>query len=629
MEDATDDLGDCCDNDYEMAAAYIRLEREIFKIGRDPDANNFCIQTDSNNLVSRNHCEIYVIVYEPLVNHVYVRDRKSVNGTLVNGEVIGIGPQISSGYLLEDGDVIEIRPHWKFLFRQPRRPPPRPLTAIQTDECKVFENEYLMTQRCLGSGAEGAVYLALEPKTKRQLVCKLVNLGRQDGKILRDELYRKLQEIDVLRQLKHPNILPYIDAIISPHSLYLFTELASGGDLVSFINRHDFVEELNCRIILRQVVRGLAYLHKKGIIHRDLKPENILLAYSPRISSHRVMLSDFGACAVPRRSRMMTDVGTFEYKAPEIFSTIEAQTTAVDVWSLGLVALRLLTYDVESFGSLTRMDQQSLEQVVKTMVQEVSPKRSSNSQRFVLACLQLIPIHRITAAEAECHDWFCTPQKHFEFFQQLDQRCLTDLSDDIQLQPMPWDLASLQSFSPASTPGKSSANNGKVTTGWGSPPCVETSGYFKRPKQDTESNKLELLTGLSSPPQEPGALLSIAKPATGNLGVAYKAGKSLNTPRSYHHKGDRKVEARILTSRQLRMIDMIQLPLSGVERHLKPANSKTHREEVLAELKRLNAKFLTDTMQVIMENEETDANDDQSLVSPGADQQQPPNEDEC
>lgn len=99
-------------------------------------------------------------------------------------------------------------------------------------------------------------------------------------------------------------------------SRYIFTNLASGGDLVSFMNRHEFLEEIDCRIILRQVVRGLAYLHRKGIIHRDLKPENMLLAYSPRISCHRVMLSDFGACAVPRRSRMITDVGTIDYKAP-------------------------------------------------------------------------------------------------------------------------------------------------------------------------------------------------------------------------------------------------------------------------------------------------------------------------
>lgn len=447
-----------------------------------------------------------MIVYEPSVNHVYVRDRKSVNGTFVNGQLIGIGPEISSGYLLEDGDVIEIQPHWKFLFRQPRKPPTRPLTAIQTEECQTFQDEYLITPRCLGSGAEGAVYLAIEAETKRQLVCKVVNLAKQDGKMPREEVYRKLQEIDVLRQLRHPNILPYVDAVVSPHSLYIFTELAAGGDLVSFINRHEYIPEIDCRVLLRQVVRGLAYLHKKGIIHRDLKPENILLAYSPKIAYHRIMLSDFGACAVPRRSRMMTDIGTFEYKAPEVFfSAAEAQTPALDMWSLGLITLRMLTFDVDCFGSLARKNQVSVEKMVKTMLVEVSPKRSPEGQNFVLGCLQLAPMNRMTAAEAERHDWFCTPQKHVEFFQRLDRRCQTELTDDdTHLKPMPWDLASLQPLSPAATPAKASA-----TTSSGSSlgsirrsslPCVETSGHFRNAQESGQAAKLESLPGLSSPP---------------------------------------------------------------------------------------------------------------------------------
>ncbi|KAL7807374.1 kinase-like protein [Trichoderma aethiopicum] len=594
------------DEDYEMPAAYLRfIDSRII-------CSALCLQNDAENFASRNHCEFYVIVYEPSVNHVYVRDRKSTNGTFVNGQLIGSGPEITSGYLLEDGDVIEIQPHWKFLFRQPRKPPTRPLTAIQTEECQIFKDEYLITPRCLGSGAEGAVYLAIEAKTKRQLVCKVVNLGKQDGKMPREEVYRKLQEIDILRQLKHPNILPYIDAVVSPHSLYIFTELASGGDLVSFINRHEYIQELDCRVLLRQVVRGLAYLHKKGIIHRDLKPENILLAYSPKIAYHRIMLSDFGACAVPRRSRMMTDIGTFEYKAPEVFfAAAEAQTTALDMWSLGLITLRMLTFDVECFGSLTRMDQKSLEQTVTTMLEEVSPKRSSDGQRFVLACLQLAPMKRMTAAEAECHDWFCTPQKHLEFFQRLDERCQTELTDDdTHLKPMPWDLASLRPLSAAPTPAKASATtsggSGLRSLRRNSPPCVETSGHFRDAQESGQAARSGLLPGLSSPPGS-GPLTPKLQLTMESPGVTPNASRGLATPQRDGNDEDRKPEIRILTSRQLRICDVLQLPLPNLNRHLKQVRNEHRREEVLAELKRLNAKFLTDTMQVIGKSEDTGA----------------------
>ncbi|KAL7960601.1 kinase-like domain-containing protein [Trichoderma compactum] len=576
MEAAPAKLDNSCDDDCELPAAYLRLEQEIFRIGRDPDANSFSIQTDSESLVSRNHCEIYVIVYEASVNHVYVRDRKSVNGTFVNGRIIG-----------------------------------------------VFENEYIISPRCLGTGGEGAVYLAIEPKTKRQLVCKLVNLGRQDGKMPREELYRKLQEINVLRQLKHPNILPYIDAVISPHSLYIFTELASGGDLVSFINRHEFIQELDCRIILRQVIRGLAYLHRKGIIHRDLKPENILLAYSPKIAYHRIMLSDFGACAVPRRSRMVTDIGTFEYKAPEMFSTGEAQTTAVDLWSLGVVSLRLLTMEAESFENLARMDQQSLEQMVRAMIKEVSPKHSSNSQRFTLACLQLTPVNRITAAEAECHDWFCTPQKHFEFFQQLDRRCLSDLGDDAQLKPMPWDLANLQSPPIPLAPTKLSTTSAHKSIRWSLPPCTETSGFFRDLQQDMKAVRMGPLPGLTSPLHESGVLTCKPKSAKESPNVTRKEEQDQNTPLRDRHIEDRKAETRIMTPHQLRVCDVLQLPLPGLDRHLKPPHSKTHRQDVSAELKRLDANFLTNTMQAPMENGTT-GGEERAYLTPAGKYQQPP-----
>lgn len=89
-------------------------------------------------MVSRNHCEVYAIAYEPSASyHIYVRDRKSINGTFVNGQPIGIGPELSAGFLLDDGDVVEIRPYWKFSFNQTATVIRHELTRTQQAECEV------------------------------------------------------------------------------------------------------------------------------------------------------------------------------------------------------------------------------------------------------------------------------------------------------------------------------------------------------------------------------------------------------------------------------------------------------------------------------------------------------------
>jgi pSer/pThr/pTyr-binding forkhead associated (FHA) protein len=93
---------------------------------------------DFDLTVSRNHCEVYVVTYEPSAYHVYVRDRKSLNGTFVNDRLIGKGPDIAPGYLLQDGDVITILPRWIITFSQFGSSRKQTLTALQQKECEVM-----------------------------------------------------------------------------------------------------------------------------------------------------------------------------------------------------------------------------------------------------------------------------------------------------------------------------------------------------------------------------------------------------------------------------------------------------------------------------------------------------------
>lgn len=77
------------------------------------------------------------MVYEKGINFVYVRDRKSFNGTYVNNMLVGKGPGLCSGFLLQDGDTIEILPYWKFILHQENSPPKIELSDIQLAESRV------------------------------------------------------------------------------------------------------------------------------------------------------------------------------------------------------------------------------------------------------------------------------------------------------------------------------------------------------------------------------------------------------------------------------------------------------------------------------------------------------------
>jgi serine/threonine protein kinase len=100
-------------------------------------------------------------------------------------------------------------------------------------------------------------------------------------------------------------------------SSYIFTELASGGDLYSYMQSHGgYLDDYNSRVITRQVALAVQFIHSKGIVHRDIKAENVLVT-----GTHfggRVILTDFGFAVNvnPTTGRMLSKLGTPGYVAP-------------------------------------------------------------------------------------------------------------------------------------------------------------------------------------------------------------------------------------------------------------------------------------------------------------------------
>jgi serine/threonine protein kinase len=122
------------------------------------------------------------------------------------------------------------------------------------------------------------------------------------------------REIHYHRQLHHPNIAQMYEVIATESSIWIITELCSGGELFDYLVEKGRLDEDEARIIFGQLCLAVAYLHEHNIVHRDLKLENVLLD-----ERCRVKLGDFGFIREFERGILMeTFCGTTGYAAPEM-----------------------------------------------------------------------------------------------------------------------------------------------------------------------------------------------------------------------------------------------------------------------------------------------------------------------
>ena len=99
-------------------------------------------------------------------------------------------------------------------------------------------------------------------------------------------------EIDILKNLDHPNILRLYEVFEDKKYIYLVTELCYGGELFDEILKRKTFTEKDAAVVIKQVLSAIAYCHDKNVAHRDLKPENILL--NTKSNTEIVKIIDFG-----------------------------------------------------------------------------------------------------------------------------------------------------------------------------------------------------------------------------------------------------------------------------------------------------------------------------------------------
>lgn len=369
----------------------------------------------------------------------------------------------NSTFLLDDGDQLRISENIALVYRSHMRVSEVNLTPTQKRETQCFASRYLMTGRLLGEGGNGKVLVAVDSVTQQQLACKIVRLnnthknastlrspsGQNDLSLSQTKKHwptkvsNCFREFEILKDLDHPNIVSLEHVFWSQDTIYIFQELVTGGDLFSFLEyKGGQLDSLQAAVIIRQVLKGVEYMHNKDIVHRDLKPDNILMS-SPEDGA-RVLITDFGnsrvlipkrgpsATATDQYQRMFSFVGTLEFTAPEIHKAHgtgrnkRGYSRAVDMWSIGSITATILSGD-NIFTDRTHPEYLNNPLAViaplaakcdlSVLNDHHHPRWSAIGERpkdFIKRLLILDENDRLTASEALTHSWFACHDAAFE-----------------------------------------------------------------------------------------------------------------------------------------------------------------------------------------------------------------------
>ena len=277
-------------------------------------------------------------------------------------------------------------------------------------ESKIFFYKF---GRTIGQGSFGKVNIGLHILTGRVVAIKSFKKESNIEKNNKDNIYKIINEKNLMKDLDYKNVIKILDYFEDKNYIFIVMEYINGGNLYSLLKKRRKLQEKTAKLIFKQIILALKYIHSRNIVHRDIKLENILLDLN-----NGIKICDFGIGKKINNSEQLLHgfSGTPLYMAPEIILSDKNKGYKgfpVDIWSSGILLYIMLSGALPFKGHKPDKNKEKDNKGNKSLENEIiskEPKKikkiSDNAHNLLQHLLCKDPSQRITCDEILNHPWF-------------------------------------------------------------------------------------------------------------------------------------------------------------------------------------------------------------------------------